>query len=128
MMGSAMCFPCRDNGHVTRLVGTEFDKDVIQRIKQDNFHPRLNCPLPEGVEAYQFEELSDALKGCDLLISGVPSFGVDWFAEKVLSRIPDDLVVLSLKRVEIAGLRLDERLKPGEWRDLTQQEIQLLKR
>ena len=38
------------------------------------------------------------------------------------------LVVLSLKRVEIAGLRLDERLKPGEWRDLTPQEIQGLKR
>ena len=38
------------------------------------------------------------------------------------------LVVLSLKRVEIAGLRLDERLKPGEWRDLTAQEVQGLKR
>ena len=38
------------------------------------------------------------------------------------------LVVLSLKRIEIAGLRLDERLKPGEWRDLTQQELQRLKR
>lgn len=36
------------------------------------------------------------------------------------------LVVLSLKRVEIAGLRLDERLKPGEWRDLTKQEIMKL--
>lgn len=38
------------------------------------------------------------------------------------------LVVLSLKRVEIAGLRLDERLKPGEWRDLTPREILELKR
>ena len=36
------------------------------------------------------------------------------------------LVVLSLKRVEIAGLRLDERLKPGEWRDLTPRELSLL--
>ena len=33
------------------------------------------------------------------------------------------LVVLSLKRVQIAGLRLDERLKPGEWRDLTAGEL-----
>lgn len=38
------------------------------------------------------------------------------------------LVVLSLKRVEIAGLRLDEKLKPGEWRDLTGAEIGKLKR
>ncbi len=38
------------------------------------------------------------------------------------------LVVLSLKRVEIAGLRLDERLKPGEWRDLTPAELARLSR
>ena len=38
------------------------------------------------------------------------------------------LVVLSLKRVEIAGLRLDDRLKPGEWRDLKRDEIELLGR
>ncbi len=38
------------------------------------------------------------------------------------------LVVLSLKRVEMAGLRLDERLKPGEWRDLRRDEVELLKR
>jgi 16S rRNA pseudouridine516 synthase len=33
------------------------------------------------------------------------------------------LVVLSLKRVQISGLRLDEKLKPGEWRDLTDAEL-----
>lgn len=33
------------------------------------------------------------------------------------------LVVLSLKRVQISGLRLDENLKPGEWRDLTAAEL-----
>lgn len=37
------------------------------------------------------------------------------------------LVVVSLKRVEISGLRLDGRLKPGEWRDLTRAEIEGLK-
>ena len=36
------------------------------------------------------------------------------------------LVVLSLKRVEISGLRLDDRLKPGEWRDLRKDELELL--
>ena len=36
------------------------------------------------------------------------------------------LVVLSLKRVQIAKLRLDENLKPGEWRDLTDAELSML--
>ena len=33
------------------------------------------------------------------------------------------LVVLSLKRVAVGGLRLDPALKPGEWRDLTPEEL-----
>ena len=37
------------------------------------------------------------------------------------------LVVLSLKRVQISRLRLDESLNPGEWRDLTDAELELLK-
>lgn len=37
------------------------------------------------------------------------------------------LVVLSLKRVQIAKLRLDDTLKPGEWRDLTDAELACLK-
>lgn len=37
------------------------------------------------------------------------------------------LTVVSLKRVEISGLRLDTRLRPGEWRDLTAAEVRGLK-
>jgi glycerol-3-phosphate dehydrogenase (NAD(P)+) len=29
MMGSAMSFPARDNGHQVRLVGTPLDRDII---------------------------------------------------------------------------------------------------
>lgn len=36
------------------------------------------------------------------------------------------LVVLSLKRVEENGLKLDPALKPGEWRDLTPEELWML--
>jgi pseudouridine synthase len=38
------------------------------------------------------------------------------------------LVVVNLKRVQIGRLRLDESLKPGEWRDLSDSEIALLTR
>ncbi|MGN0867041.1 MAG: glycerol-3-phosphate dehydrogenase [Oligosphaeraceae bacterium] len=98
MMGSAMCFPASDNGHTVRLVGTPYDQDIIQRIRQDNFHPKLGMPLPPRCTAFFYEELDRALEDCQLLIAGVPSFGVDWFAENVLSRIPDSLVVLSITK------------------------------
>ena len=45
MMGSAMCFPASDNGHEIRLVGTPYDKEVISRLQQDNFHTRLNIQI-----------------------------------------------------------------------------------
>ena len=38
------------------------------------------------------------------------------------------LVVLSLKRVAVGSLRLDPMLRPGEWRDLTDDELQQLRR
>ena len=37
------------------------------------------------------------------------------------------LVVLSLKRVAVGSLRLDPMLRPGEWRDLTDEELGLLR-
>ena len=37
------------------------------------------------------------------------------------------LVVLSLKRVAVGSLRLDPMLRPGEWRDLTDEELALLR-
>lgn len=37
------------------------------------------------------------------------------------------LVVLSLKRVAVGSLRLDPMLRPGEWRDLTSEELGLLR-
>lgn len=36
------------------------------------------------------------------------------------------LVVLSLKRVAVGSLRLDPMLRPGEWRDLTDEELKSL--
>ena len=37
------------------------------------------------------------------------------------------LVVLSLKRTKVGKVELDPRLKPGEWRDLTAQELEALR-
>ena len=36
------------------------------------------------------------------------------------------LVVTSLKRRAMGGVRLDKGLRPGEWRDLTQAELEAL--
>lgn len=83
MMGTAMCWPASDNGHHVRLVGTPLDAEFIDAIQTTRIHPRLQRALPEGVAAFQAGELPAALQGADLIISGVSSFGVEWFAQAV---------------------------------------------
>lgn len=97
-MGSAMCFPARSNGHEVRLVGTPLDREIIQRARIDGWHMHLKRSLPQGVRYYQSEEMHAALEGADVLIGGVSSFGVDWFADNVLPAIPESLPVLSVTK------------------------------
>lgn len=109
MMGSAMCFPAADNGHEVRLVGIH-NRESIESVRQNGYHTTLKRTLPEGVKAYHIEELETALNGADLLISGVSSFGAEWFEETVLPLLPAGLPVLSVtKGLE---LRTDGTLVP----------------
>lgn len=109
MMGSAMARPAADNGHEVRLVGTPLDRDIIARVRANGRHPTLKAQMPEGVKAYGVEELGEALEGCDLVIGGVSSFGVDWFTQTVTPLIPAGVPALMITK----GLRyLDGELVP----------------
>ena len=98
MMGSALAFPARENGNEVRLVGTHLDREIIENCKKYNRHPKFEKDFPDGVVFYQIEELSDALDGADLVIGGVSSFGVDWFADEILPAIPENLPVLTVTK------------------------------
>lgn len=103
MMGSALSFPSADNGHEIRLVGTPLDRKIIEQVKRDNVHPKLQRRLPPGVRAFQIEAMGEALKGADLLIGGVSSFGVEWFGENVLPFIPRNLPLLLVTKGLLEG-------------------------
>ncbi len=98
MMGSALAFPARENGNTVRLVGTPLDKEIIDACKSTGKHLKFNVPFPEGVEYFQFEEWKEAVKGCDFVIGGVSSFGVDWFLENVLAELDPSVPVLSVTK------------------------------
>lgn len=98
MMGSALAFPLRDNKHEVRLVGTPLDTEIIKAAKVDGFHPTLKRQLPDGIRYFQFDEFKKALEGADLLLCGVSSFGVDWFAENILRELPASIPVLSVTK------------------------------
>lgn len=98
MMGSALAFPARENGHEVRLVGTHLDREIIDTCIKANRHPKFTRDFPAGLKYYQIEELETALTGADLVIGGVSSFGVEWFRDYVLPRIPDGTDVLTVTK------------------------------
>lgn len=98
MMGSALVFPARENGHTVRLVGTHLDREIIEASISTGRHPKFDKDFPKGVEFYQFDEMAEALQGTDVVIGGVSSFGVQWFAEKVLPQIDENIPVLTVTK------------------------------
>lgn len=98
MMGSALAFPARENGNEVRLVGTHLDRDIIETCKKTGRHPKFTKDFPEGVLYYPIEEMEKALQGTDMIIGGVSSFGVDWFGDFVLPKLPDGIPVLTVTK------------------------------
>lgn len=98
MMGSALAFPARENNNEVRIVGTHLDQEIIDGCRANNQHPKFDRPFPEGISFYQIEELSAALEGTDVVIGGVSSFGVEWFAEEILPVLPDNMKVLTVTK------------------------------
>ena len=98
MMGSAMSRPARDNGHEVRLVGTPLDREIISEAGRSSQHRPMKRTLPEGIKYFQIEELSEALKGTEVIICGVSSFGVEWFAGNIIPQLPAGVPVLSVTK------------------------------
>ena len=98
MMGSALAFPARENGNEVRLVGTHLDREIIDVSRATGRHPKFVKDFPAGVKYYQVEEMEEAIAGSNMIIGGVSSFGVDWFGDVVLPKIPDEIPVLSVTK------------------------------
>ena len=98
MMGSALAFPARENGHEVRLVGTHLDREIIEASKKTNRHPKFVKDYPEGLKFYHIEEVQAAIEGADLIIGGVSSFGVEWFADTVLPILPEGSTVITVTK------------------------------
>ncbi|MBR2988285.1 MAG: glycerol-3-phosphate dehydrogenase [Clostridia bacterium] len=98
MMGSALAFPARENGHEVRLVGTHLDREIIEVSAKTNRHPKFVKDFPQGLKFYQIEDVKSAIDGADMIIGGVSSFGVDWFSNEILPLIPDSTPLLTVTK------------------------------
>lgn len=98
MMGSAITWPAAHNGCRIRLVGSPLDGEIIEHGRLTGEHLTLKRPLPTGTELYTIDELEAALNDADLTICGVSSFGIDWYLDYVIPRLPVGIPVLSITK------------------------------
>ena len=112
MMGSAITFPAAHNGHTIRLVGSPLDNDIIDHGKKTGEHLTLSLyrknndtngidepfVMPGSVSFHYIEEMEECIKGADLIICGVSSFGMDWFCENVIPKLPENIPLLSISK------------------------------
>ncbi len=98
MMGSALAFPLRENGHEVRLVGTHLDREIIDTSAKTNRHPKFERDFPAGLSFYQIEDVCKAIDGADVILGGVSSFGVDWFGDKILPLIPESTPIITVTK------------------------------
>ena len=70
--------------------------DATQRA-DTRFYEEMQEML-QDTDYYQIEELEEALKGADLVLGGVSSFGLDWFCDEILPVLPEDVPVLTVTK------------------------------
>ena len=97
-MASALTFPLFENGHEVRLVGNPLDDEIIDRLREDNYHINLRRTLHEGIHYIKCADVKEALQGADLVVCGVSSFGVDWFAEEILPILDETVPLISVTK------------------------------
>lgn len=122
MMGTALCWPLSDNGHSTRLVGTSLDEAIIASLRETGVHPKLQRRVPSGVRPYAVSELEEAVQGAEVVVCGVSSFGVDWFAQAVGPLLRPEVPVLGVTKglvdhpngdLQIIPAYIEDRLPPA---------------
>jgi len=99
-MGSAFTVPCLDNQNFVSLVGTHLeDKFIDQMMQNDNFHPTLNCKLPNKLKLRKFEKFAEEFKEKpDLIVLGVNSKGIDWAGNEIAKYYSAEIPILLLTK------------------------------
>lgn len=98
VMGTALSVPLTDNGHIVHLVGTHLDGDIIAKLQAGYPHPRLGIQVADRVIAYPCEQLSEAIKGADLVVIGVNSHGIEWAAQTLGAVLSVEIPILAVTK------------------------------
>ena len=116
-MGSAFAVPCVENKNDVTIVGTHLEDNLIKDIiSNDHLHPGLKTKLPKEIKFVQFKELQLLLeKDLDLIVAGISSIGIEWFAQQISKnykkKLPIVLLTKGLSIVDNELMTLSDKIK-----------------
>ncbi len=99
VMGSAMAFPAADQGHKVSLIGTHLDEAIIDSIRGNGHHPRLDIAMPQDIEVHHLRDFTPgSVTGADLIIFGLASAAVDWAIDQAASVLRRPIPILMITK------------------------------
>jgi glycerol-3-phosphate dehydrogenase (NAD(P)+) len=116
-MGSAFAVPCVENNNDVTIVGTHLEDNLIKDIiSNDHLHPGLKTKLPKEIKFVQLNELQPLLeKDLDLIVAGISSVGIEWFAKQISKnykkKLPIVLLTKGLSIVDNELTTLSDKIK-----------------
>ena len=116
-MGSAFAVPCVDNKNDVTIVGTHLEDSLIESINSNNnIHPVLKTQLPKEIKFENFDKLQALLqKDIDLIVAGISSVGIEWFAKQISKnykkKLPIVLLTKGLSIVDNELTTLSDKIK-----------------
>ena len=114
-MGSAFTVPCIENKNDTVLVGTHLENGLIEKLKKDHFHPGIKTKLPKDLKFEKFENLEKVIDDTGVIVAGISSVGIDWFANEISKFYKNDTPIILLTKglaiVDGKLITLSEKIK-----------------
>ncbi|MGO1591934.1 MAG: NAD(P)H-dependent glycerol-3-phosphate dehydrogenase [Ancrocorticia sp.] len=104
IMATALSFPASENGNNVHLIGTFLDREIVDSIQKTGVHPDLGLKVNENVTAHQLEEAAEVVKGADVVMCGVNSFGIEWAGEQLADLLEPGQKLLTITK----GMRADD--------------------
>ena len=125
VMGTAITIPAVSNGHHAKIIGTSFDKEIINSINQNSVHPKLNVQLTNTTSLLFNEMKQEDIDESDVIVIGINSSGIDWF----INLIKNFNIINKKFLIVTKGLYMNEKKEldifPNKIKNEIQQDINL---
>ena len=98
VMGSALAVHLGSNGQEVNLWGTQWDREILNEMKNTKRHNDLDVDIPNNINLYYEDQLEDAFKDIDLIIIAVISKGMDYISKKINPYLDKESIILTVTK------------------------------